>query len=172
MEDNTSYDPGMSLLDPFPSLMALGQERLQELCNAWLATPEAQELKLHGVRVGDASTRFAFYPDVQMVEHRRLDARIHSFVTSLLAYLATHGLPENGALLAERIHQVATVPPGMVTMGEPVPGNSEAHAEHFMGRRNAMSSTPGRRQIHPGLTPPVRPERVTEPPTFPDTARQ
>lgn len=41
----------MKMLEPFPEVMALGRQRLQQLCDEWCRTPQATELSVSKIDV-------------------------------------------------------------------------------------------------------------------------
>ncbi|MFO0954096.1 MAG: hypothetical protein U0835_23665 [Isosphaeraceae bacterium] len=101
---------GLAVFEFYPMIKELGQERLQELCDGWVRTPDAFTYDVAGIEVGDASTSFA----LTMSWSGRLDApladRFPKFVASLFRYIIDHGLTGNAQEVA-RLLSARIVPP-------------------------------------------------------------
>ena len=85
-------DGGFEVLEVFPEIRALGEARLQQICNEWLETPIAKEFAVSSVnvRTKHSKLRLTFRCDVT---HKVQDREEYWFpMDKLLFYIADRGV--------------------------------------------------------------------------------
>jgi len=77
----------MDVLKCFPPLMALGRQRLQQLCDEWVKTPVAKEFSVIEMRVGYEATGFALNPRIDLYHAVQDGEGVRFPMDDLLTYL-------------------------------------------------------------------------------------
>jgi hypothetical protein len=107
---NTNQAKGMVLFAAFPSIKRLGQARLQQLCDEWVATSEGRACEITSIEVGDEASEFAIRLRTTGAPLAQMEARFHRFVKGLVSHVVEHGLSADQAALGRRIIELISQP--------------------------------------------------------------
>ena len=108
--ENTKLAKGMVLFAAFPSIQRLGQARLQQLCDEWVATSEGRACEITAIEVGDEASEFAIRLRTTGKPLSHMEARFHRFVKGLFIHVVEHGLSAGQAALGRRIIEMVSRP--------------------------------------------------------------